>query len=114
MNNGATVTGTVTLPKSGVILSASFVGISSGWLRLYSRADLATADANRTRYTDPLAGSGVLLEPIKSGVGTVYLSPQTIFANVEDVVTNDYQYRYTNDGATGITTITFNYLSLEA
>ena len=114
MNNGATVTGTVTLPKSGVILSASFVGISSGWLRLYSRADLATADANRTRYTDPLAGSGVLLETIKSGVGTVYLSPQTIFANVEDVVTNDYQYRYTNDGATGITTITFNYLSLEA
>ena len=114
MNNGATVTGTVTLPKSGVILSASFVGISSGWLRLYSRADLASADANRTRYTDPLAGSGVLLETIKSGVGTVYLSPQTIFANVEDVVTNDYQYRYTNDGATGITTITFNYLSLEA
>ena len=114
MNNGATVTGTVTLPKSGVILSASFVGISSGWLRLYSRADLATADANRTRFTDPLAGSGVLLETIKSGVGTVYLSPQTIFANVEDVVTNDYQYRYTNDGATGITTITFNYLSLEA
>ena len=114
MNNGATVTGTVTLPKSGVILSASFVGISSGWLRLYSRADLATADANRSRFTDPLAGSGVLLETIKSGVGTVYLSPQTIFANVEDVVTNDYQYRYTNDGATGITTITFNYLSLEA
>ena len=114
MNNGATVTGTVTLPKSGVILSASFVGISSGWLRLYSRADLATADANRTRFTDPLAGSGVLLETIKSGVGTVYLSPQTIFANVEDVVTNNYQYRYTNDGPTGITTITFNYLSLEA
>ena len=114
VNSGATVTGTVTLPKSGIILSASFVGISSGWLRLYSRADLATADANRTRFTDPLAGSGVLLETIKSGVGTVYLSPQTIFANVEDVVTNDYQYRYTNDGATGITTITFNYLSLEA
>ncbi len=114
VNTGATVTGTVTLPKSGVILSASFVGISTGWLRLYSRADLATADANRTRFTDPLAGSGVLLETIKSGVGTVYLSPQTIFANVEDVVTNNYQYRYTNDGPTGITTITFNYLSLEA
>ena len=114
VNSGATVTGTVTLPKSGIILSASFVGISSGWLRLYSRADLATADANRTRFTDPLAGSGVLLETIKSGVGTVYLSPQTIFANVEDVVTNNYQYRYTNDGPTGITTITFNYLSLEA
>ena len=114
VNSGATVTGTVTLPKSGILLSASFVGISSGWLRLYSRSDLATADANRTRHTDPLAGSGVLLETIKNGVGTVYLSPQTIFANVEDVVTNNYQYRYTNDGPTGITTITFNYLSLEA
>jgi len=114
VNNGATVTGTVTLPKSGILLSASFVGISSGWLRLYNRSDLATADANRTRYTDPLAGSGVLLETIKNGIGTVYLSPQTIFANVEDVVTNNYQYRYTNDGPTGITTITFNYLSLEA
>ena len=111
--SGVTTTGTVTLPKSGVMISIHPVGDASGWLRLYTRSDLATADASRTRTEDPGSGSGVILETITSGINTVYLSPQTIFANAEDTPINTFNYRFTKDGSAGITTFTFKYLSLE-
>lgn len=111
--SGVTTTGTVTLPKSGVMISIHPVGIASGWLRLYTRSDLASSDASRTRTEDPSSGSGVILETITSGINTVYLSPQTIFANAEDTPINTFNYRFTKDGSAGITTFTFKYLSLE-
>ena len=112
--SGVTTTGTITLPKSGVMISIHPVGDASGWLRLYTRSDLADADAGRARTQDPDSGSGVILETITSGISTVYLSPQTIFANAEDTPINTFNYRFTKDGSAGITTFTFKYLSLES
>ena len=112
--SGITTTGTVTLSKTGVLISVHPVGISSGWLRLYTRSDLATADANRVRTVDPDPGSGVILETITSGISTVYFSPQTIFASAEDTPINTFNYRFTKDGGAGITTFTFKYVSLES
>ena len=111
--SGITTTGTITLPKTGVMISIHPVGDASGWLRLYTRSDLADADAGRARTQDPNAGSGVILETITSGISTVYLSPQTIFASAEDTPINTFNYRFTKDGTAGITTFTFKYLSLE-
>ena len=112
--SGVTTVGIVTLPKTGVMISINPVGDASGWFRLYTRSDLADADASRARTQDPDSGSGVILETITSGVSTVYLSPQTIFANAEDTPINNYDYRFTKDGSAGITTFTFKYLSLES
>ena len=112
--SGVTTTGTITLPKSGVMISIHPVGDASGWLRLYTRSDLASADASSARTQDPDSGSGVILETITSGISTVYLSPQTIFANAEDTPINTFNYRFTKDGSAGITTFTFKYLSLES
>ena len=111
--SGVTTTGTITLPKTGVMISIHPVGDASGWLRLYTRSDLADADASRARTQDPNPGSGVILETITSGISTVYLSPQTIFASAEDTPINTFNYRFTKDGTAGITTFTFKYLSLE-
>ena len=114
ISSGVTTTGTITLPKTGVMISIHPVGDASGWLRLYTRSDLAAADASRARTQDPDSGSGVILETITSGISTVYLSPQTIFANAEDTPINTFNYRFTKDGSAGITTFTFKYLSLES
>ena len=95
------------------MISIHPVGDASGWLRLYTRSDLADADASRARTQDPNPGSGVILETITSGISTVYLSPQTIFASAEDTPINTFNYRFTKDGTAGITTFTFKYLSLE-
>ena len=38
--SGVTTTGTITLPKTGVMISIHPVGDASGWLRLYTRSDL--------------------------------------------------------------------------
>jgi len=114
ISSGVTTTGTITLPKTGVMISIHPVGDASGWLRLYTRSDLAAADASRARTQDPDSGSGVILETITSGISTVYLSPQTIFANAEDTPINTFNYRFTKDGTAGITTFTFKYLSLES
>ena len=111
--SGITTTGTITLPKTGVMISIHPVGNASGWLRLYTRSDLADADASRARTQDPNPGSGVILETITSGISTVYLSPQTIFASAEETPINTFNYRFTKDGTAGITTFTFKYLSLE-
>ena len=75
------------------MISINPVGDASGWFRLYTRSDLADADASRARTQDPDSGSGVILETITSGVSTVYLSPQTIFANAEDTPINNYDYQ---------------------
>ena len=112
--SGITTTGNVTLPKTGVLISVHPVGTASGWLRLYTRSDLATADASRVRTVDPDPGSGVILETITSGISTVYFSPQTIFSNAEDTPINTFNYRFTKDGTAGITTFTFKYISLES
>ena len=104
--------GTVTLPRSGMLLSVQ--STKEGWFRLYNRAAASTADATRARTDDPLAGSGVLVETISTGTDTIRLTPSPMIANMESPVTDEYSYRFKNDGTAGSATITLNYLILEA
>lgn len=105
-------TGVVTLPRTGVLLSIQ--STKAGWFRLYNRAAAATADASRGRETDPTAGSGLITETISAGTETIRLTPAPTFANVESPVTDQYPYRFRNDGTAGSATITLSYLILEA
>ena len=114
ISSGQTGTGTVTLPKTSILISVEISGTAYGWFRLYNRADSASADSSRNRSNDPVAGSGVLLETINTGSQTINLSPQTIIANAENTPSTTFNYRFTNDGSTGTATFIFKYLSLEA
>ena len=114
ISSGQTGTGTVTLPKTSILISVEISGTAYGWFRLYNRADSANADSARNRSNDPVAGSGVLLETINTGSQTINLSPQTIIANAENTPSTTFNYRFTNDGSTGTATFIFKYLSLEA
>lgn len=105
-------TGTVNLPRSGMLLSVQ--STKAGWFRLYNRAAASTADATRVRTDDPSAGSGVLVETISTGTETIGLTPSPMIANMESPVTDEYSYRFKNDGTAGSAAITLNYLILEA
>lgn len=109
---GATATGTITLPKSAVLLSIQLSRAS--WLRLYNSASASTADALRIRTDDPQPGQGVVTEVIAASAGTTVLAPTVNANNMEATPSTDYPYRITNDGASGTITITVTYLSLEA
>lgn len=110
--NGATATGTITLPKGCVLLSVQLS--RAGWLRLYSSAAASTADAARARTTAPAQGAGVVADPILAAAGTLELEPTITAANRESPATTSYPLRFTNDGTTGDVTITLSYLLLEA
>lgn len=109
---GAAATGTITLPKSAVLLSIQLSRAS--WLRLYNSASASTADALRIRTDDPQPGQGVVTEVIAASAGTTVLAPTVNANNMEATPSTDYPYRITNDGASGTITITVTYLSLEA
>ena len=110
--SGQTITGTLTLPKSAVLLS---IEVSRAcWLRIYNRAAGSTADVARIRTDDPPPGRGVTAEVIAEAAGTTVLSPTITANNMEATPSTDYPYRITNDGATGTITITVTYLLLEA
>lgn len=113
ISSGQTGTGTVTLPKTSILISVEVSGTAYGWFRLYNRADSASTDSARNRSDDPVAGSGVLLETINTGSQTINLSPQTIIANAENTPSTTFNYRFTNDGSTGTATFIFKYLPLE-
>lgn len=110
--SGATATGTITLPKSCVLLSIQLSRES--WFRLYNTANASTADALRIRTDDPQPGQGVITEVIAASAGTTVLAPTVNANNMEATPSTDYPYRITNDGASGTITITVTYLSLEA
>jgi hypothetical protein len=104
--------GIVDLPKSGFILRVATS--RPGWLRLYNRTAAALTDGTRTRDLDPTPGSGVLTEIITSQTqNAVTLSPSAIIANMEVPSTNEYFYRFTNDGAPGSTQISIQFLIIE-
>lgn len=104
---------TVTLPKSGILQSITVDKPS--WIRVYNNLANATADAARARTTDPVAGSGVLLEIITIVESqTIILSPPIVISNMESPVSDSYQVRITNDSETTGVQVIFNHLSLEA
>jgi hypothetical protein len=104
--------GLVELPKSGFILRITTS--KPGWFRLYNRSEALVADASRTRDIDPLPGSGVLTELITTPAqGTLTLSPSAIIANMEVPSSNEYFYRFTNDGTPGTTQISIQFLIIE-
>jgi hypothetical protein len=109
---GASATGTITLPKSAVLLSIQLS--RAAWFRLYNAASASTSDALRIRTDDPLPGRGVVTEVIAETASTTVLAPTVNANNMEATPSTAYPYRITNDGASGTITITVTYLSLEA
>ena len=109
---GASATGTITLPKSCVLLSVQLSGAC--WFRLFNSEAARTDDALRIRTDDPLPGRGVVTEVIAETASTTVLAPTVNANNMEATPSTDYPYRITNDGASGTITITVTYLSLEA
>lgn len=107
-----TITGTLTLPKSAVLLSIQLS--RAAWFRLYNAASASTSDALRIRTNDPLPGRGVVTEVIAETASTTVLAPTVNANNMEATPSTDYPYRITNDGASGTITITITYLLLEA
>jgi hypothetical protein len=85
------------------------------WVRIYASDAARTADASRTRTTDPEAGSGVLLEVITvSGELTVALSPAAIAYNLEAVPETSLPIAVTNDDSESREiTVTVTYVPIE-
>jgi hypothetical protein len=68
------------------------------WVRIYSSLAAQSADAARTRSTDPIAGSGVLLEVITvTGTLAVGLSPGAMAYSLEASPGTTLHITVTND-----------------
>jgi len=104
---GATVTGTVALPRLGELLSAT--SSSAGWLRLYSSAAAAAADSARPRTTQVGTAAGINADVIWPAAQRINFWPIYDVCNTETPATNTYQWRFTNDGTTGQIVVTFIY-----
>lgn len=106
-NNGATATGSVTLPKVGWFLQVK--SSHAGWLRIYASGAAASSDAARTRSQHRPTASGVELDFIWGTPALRHLSPLESFQNSETPSTTTYQYRFVNDGSSGQVVITLSY-----
>ena len=88
----------------------------AAWVHIYSSAAAQSADSVRGRTTDPVAGSGVLLEAITTaGAGLILLlSPAIIAASLEASPGTALPITVTNDdGSTQIITVTATLIPVE-
>lgn len=108
-NSGATTTGTVALPRLGQLLQAT--SSHAGWFRLYSSATAAGSDASRARTTQVGTAAGINADIIWPASQTFDLWPLYDICNTETPKSNTYQWRFTNDGASGQVVITLTYFS---
>lgn len=108
-NAGATVTGTVSLPRLGELYRATCS--RAGWFRLYSSTAAAASDASRPRTTQVGTAAGINADVIWPAAQTFNLWPIYDICNTETPASNTYQWRFTNDGATGDVVITLVYYS---
>jgi len=110
--SGATGTGVVSLPRSFILISITTN--RAGWLTLYSSAAGASADAARPRVTanGPATAALVIRDPVFTEPGTLQLDMLFASMNRENPQTNNYPWRFVNDGTTGEVVITLNYQML--
>ena len=108
---GGFVNFTFTTPKTYALLK---IDVSHAcWLTLYSDTASRTADANRSRQTDPTPGSGVLAEVITAGAASQLITPGVIcFDSTGSNITNARLYNDTNSVVN--LQVTLTYVPLEA
>lgn len=80
----------------------------------YTSTAARTADAGRSSNIQPTSGSGVLLEVITAGLGTVVVSPSVNYFNIDSVVSSDMVAKIENrSGSSSAVEVTLQVLSLE-
>jgi len=80
----------------------------------YTSTAARTADAGRSSNIQPTSGSGVLLEVITAGLGTVVVSPSVNYFNIDSVVSSDMVAKIENrSGSSSTVEVTLQVLSLE-
>lgn len=108
-NAGATVTGTVALPRVGELLKITSSQV--GWFRLYSSSAAAAADASRVRTVQVATAAGINADVIWQAPQAFNLWPLYDICNTETPQSNTYHWRFTNDGPTDQIVITLVYIS---
>jgi hypothetical protein len=88
---------------------------AAAWVRMYSDSTSQTNDINRTSVTDPIPGSGVIVEAITtSGSLTQLITPGVFgFNNDDPVGTNTYITVTNNSGISQSITVSITLLQLE-
>jgi len=102
-----TVVGTVALPRLGELLA--IISSSAGWFRLYSSAAAAAADSARLRTVPVETAAGINADVIWTSGRRYDLWPLYDICNTEIPQSNNYHWRFTNDGPTGQIVVTFIY-----
>ena len=92
------------------------IATSSGaWVRIYTSAAARTADASRTKGTDPLAGVGVIAEVITQGSSQQLITPGIVGFNDDSTPGTNVYLAVTNlSGSTISITVTLTMVQLEA
>lgn len=111
LNQNATATGTVLLPKGCIIISIEVS--KAGWFRLYNSNAAMTADAARLQNVPPQTAAGVIVDPVFLTAETINFEPVALAINREAPATTTYPYRITNQGASGSYTITITHLPIQ-
>lgn len=108
--SSATATDTIILDPSSVICAIETD--KAAWVRVYNSAAASSADSSRARNTDPISGSGVLVEVITNGAEVVNLTPLVTVANMESPVTAVYPIRVTNDAESDDVSVIVTYIKV--
>jgi hypothetical protein len=109
-------TGTVVMSGFRTYVLSQMSTSVPAWVRVYSDAVSQSADASRPSTTDPLAGSGLLVEVITTpSILTQRITPGVMGYNL-DVPTNGNIYATVTNlsGASNTVTVTLTILQLEA
>lgn len=88
---------------------------AAAWVRLYTDVASRAADVARAQGTDPLPGSGVIVEVVTTGAQTILISPAVIGFSNESTPNANIQVAVTNlSGSTAAITVTLTIVQLEA
>ena len=108
--NGGSANVSLTTPKTYALMKVETS--HAAWVTLYSDTASRTADASRSRTTDPTPGSGVLAEVITTGATTQLITPGAICFNSAAAGTT-YAKVVNDSGATNNIIVTLTYVALE-
>ena len=89
---------------------------AAAWVTLYTDSASRSSDATRTETTDPLPGSGVIVEVITtSGSLTQIITPGVVGWNNDGTPSSTVYAKVVNkSGSSAAITVTLNFVSLEA
>ena len=85
----------------------------AAWVRIYASAADQTADSGRAQTSDPVAGTGVLLDVVTTGNQTIDLSPAVFVASLEGSPGTTLHITVTNNATTQAITVTVTLIPVE-